>query len=118
MQLVGPEMLVGVLGGLILTALAIYTLWQRPEVLAARPLLLLGATFLAIQISHLLPDGLSVQFNRLASYAHMVFGFLLFSTLLGLSLLAFTLHFPQRWGWTPGGRHAGPRPTIDAGTRR
>jgi signal transduction histidine kinase len=95
MQLVGPEMLVGVLGGLILTALAIYTLWQRPEAPAARPLLLLGATFLAIQISHLLPDGLSVQFNRLASYAHMVFGFLLFGTLLGPSLLAFTLHFPR-----------------------
>lgn len=97
-QLVQLETLVGALGGLILTALAIYTIWQRPDASATRPLLLLGATFLTIQISHLLPDGLSVQFNRLAFYAHAVFGYLAFGALLGPSLLAFTLHFPRTKG--------------------
>jgi signal transduction histidine kinase len=89
------ELLVGFGGGLVLAALALYTLWQRPDVPAARPLLLLAAAFLAIQISHLLPDGLSVQFNLLAAYAHGVFGFILFGALLGPALLAFTLQFPQ-----------------------
>ena len=94
-QLARLELFVGFCGGLILTVLALYTLRQRPDVPAARPLLLLAAAFLAIQISHLLPDGLSVQFNLLAAYAHGIFGFILFGALLGPALLAFTLQFPQ-----------------------
>lgn len=98
MLLESLEILVGLLGGLMLTGLALYTFWQRPEAPGAGPLLLLGATFLAIQISHALPDGLSVQFNRVAFYADGVFGYLLFGVMLGPSLLAFALQFPRPKG--------------------
>jgi DNA-binding CsgD family transcriptional regulator len=98
MLLESPEILVGLMGGIMLTGLALYTLWQRPDAPAAGSLLLLGATFLAIQISHVLPDGLSVQFNRLALYADGVFGYLLFGIMLGPSLLAFALQFPRPKG--------------------
>lgn len=90
-----PEILVGLLGGIMLTSLALYTFWQRPTAAGAGPLLLLGATFLAIQISHVLPAGPAVQFDRLAFYAHSVFGYILFGALLGPSLLAFALQFPR-----------------------
>jgi signal transduction histidine kinase len=95
MQLESPEIFVGLLGGLILTGLALYTFWQRPDAPAAGLLLLVGATFLAIQISQALPDGLSAQFDGLAFYATGVFSYLLFGVMLGPSLLAFTLQFPQ-----------------------
>lgn len=95
MQRERPEILIGLMGGLILTGLALYTFWQRPDAPAASPLLLLGATFLAIQISHLLPDGVSAQFDTLAFYGSGVFGYLLFGSMLGPSLLAFTLQFPR-----------------------
>lgn len=98
MLLESPEILVGLLGGLMLTGLALYTFWQRLDAPASGPLLLLGATFLAIQISHVLPDGLSVQFNRVAFYANGVFGYLLFGAMLGPSLLAFALQFPRPKG--------------------
>ena len=98
MLLESPEILVGLLGGIMLTGLALYTFRQRPNAPAAGPLLLLGATFLAIQISHALPDGLSAQFDRLAFYGTGVFGYLLFGVMLGPSLLAFTLQFPRPKG--------------------
>lgn len=95
MLLESPEILVGLMGGCMLTGLALYTFWQRPDAPAAGPLLLLGATFLAIQISHMLPDGVSVQFDRVAFYADGLFGYLLFGVMLGPSMLAFALLFPQ-----------------------
>jgi signal transduction histidine kinase len=99
------ELLVGLLGGLSLFALALLTFYQRSDIPAARALLVLSAAFLAINISGLLPDGLSVQFNQLALYANGVFGYLIFGVLLAPALFAFTLLFPrpkriiQRYPW-------------------
>jgi signal transduction histidine kinase len=89
------EGIIGLLGGLLLFTLALATIYRRPEVPAARALLLLSAAFLILMISGLLPDGISVQFNRPAFYATRVFSNLLFILLLTPSLLVFTLLFPQ-----------------------
>lgn len=89
------ELLIGLLGGLVFFGLSLFTFRQRRELAAARILLVLGAAFLAMNLSGLLPDGLSVQFNRFAFYASGVFGYLIFGVLLAPALLAFSLHFPQ-----------------------
>lgn len=94
-QLCVLEQLVGLLGGLILGGLALFTFRQRPSVPAARALLVLSAAFLSISISHLVPDGLSTQFNRLAFFSSVFFGYLLFPVLLAPSLLAFMVLFPR-----------------------
>lgn len=94
-MLLRPEILVGLLGALAFFALALFTFSQRSDIPAARALLMLSATFLAINLSGLLPDGLSVQFNKLAFYATALFGYLIIGVLLAPALLAFTLLFPQ-----------------------
>jgi hypothetical protein len=81
-MIVRLEILVGLLGSLSLFGLALFTFYQRSDIPAARALLVLSATFLTINISGLLPDGLSVQFNRLAFYANGVLGYLIFGVLL------------------------------------
>jgi signal transduction histidine kinase len=93
--LVRLELLVGLSAGLAFFALALFTFSQRSDVPAARALLLLSAAFLAINLSGLLPDGLSVQFDPVAFYASGVFGYLLFGLLLAPALLAFSLLFPR-----------------------
>jgi len=94
-MLLRPELLVGLLGALAFFALALFTFCQRSDIPAARALLILSATFLAINLSGLLPDGLSVQFNKPAFYATALFGYLIIGVLLAPALLAFTLLFPQ-----------------------
>jgi len=89
------ELLVGLLGSLAFFALALFTFYQRSDIPAARALLVLSSAFLVINISGLLPDGLSVQFDQLAFYATGVFGYLIFGVLLAPALLAFTLLFPR-----------------------
>ena len=94
-MVVRPELLVGLLGALVFFALALFTFYQRSDIPASRALLVLSATFLAINISGLLPDGLSVQFNRLAFYTTGAFSYLIIGVLLAPTLLAFTLLFPR-----------------------
>jgi signal transduction histidine kinase len=92
---VRPELLIGLLGALVFFALALFTFYQRSDIPASRALLVLSATFLAINISGLLPDGLSVQFNRLAFYTTGAFSYLIIGVLLAPTMLAFTLLFPR-----------------------
>jgi signal transduction histidine kinase len=90
-----PELLVGLLGALAFFALVLFTFYRRPDIPAVHALLILSATFLTINISGLLPDGLSVQFNPLAFYTTGVFSYLIFGVLLAPSLFSFTLLFPH-----------------------
>lgn len=90
-----PEIAVGLISSLLLAGLAFFTHARKPEARAARHLLITCAAFLAINLSGILPDGLSVQFNLLAFYLTGIFGYLLFPVLLAPSLLAFTLVFPR-----------------------
>lgn len=92
---VRPELLAGLLGALVFFALALFTFYRRPDIPAVYALLILSATFLTINISGLLPDGLSVQFDPLAFYATGVFSYLIFGVLLAPALFAFTLLFPH-----------------------
>ena len=90
-----PELVVGLLGALVFFALALFTFYQRSDIPASRALVVLSATFLAINISGLLPDGLSVQFNQPAFFATGAFSYLIIGVLLAPALLAFTLLFPH-----------------------
>jgi len=83
------------MGALILLGVGWFTFLRRPEVLSARALLLLCTTIGAAFVSGLLPDGLSVQFNRIAFLSTAFFSYAIFGTLLAPSLLAFTLLFPR-----------------------
>jgi len=86
---------VGAIGTLIMAAVGMFTFWQRSELPAARALLVLCMANLAITISGLLPDGLSVQFNALASNMTGFYSYAIFGIVLGPSLLAFSLNFPN-----------------------
>jgi hypothetical protein len=72
---------------------------------SAWALLVFSAAGFASSLSGLLPDGLSVQFNPLASAFTAFFSYIIFGTLLAPSILAFTLLFPrpkriiQRYPW-------------------
>ncbi len=90
-----PEQLIGLLSGLFLVGLALFTIFQRPNIPAASALLFLCAVYLSIAISGLLPDGLSVQFNQLAFYTTSFFSYAIFGILLAPAILTFTLLFPQ-----------------------
>lgn len=90
-----PEIAVGLISSLLLAGLAFFTHTRKPETRAARHLLITCAAFLAINLSGILPDGLSTQFNPFAFYLAGICGYLLFPLLLAPSLLAFTLVFPR-----------------------
>jgi hypothetical protein len=85
----------GLLGALILLAIGWFTFLRRPEVPSARALLVLCSAIGAAYGSGMLPDGLSVQFNRIAFITTAFFSYAIFGTLLAPSLLAFTLLFPR-----------------------
>jgi hypothetical protein len=83
------------LGFLTLLAVGWFTFLRRPDVLSARALLLLCAAIGSSFISGTLPDGLSVQFNRIAFFTTGFYSYAIFGTLLAPSLLAFTWLFPR-----------------------
>jgi hypothetical protein len=89
------DQLFNLLGATILFGVSLFTFWRRPEVPSARALLMLCATFFAAIVSGLLPDGLSVQFNRLAFILTGFFSYAIFGTVLAPSLLTFALLFPR-----------------------
>ena len=55
-------------GDLLLFGVGFFTLVVRPNTLAARVLFIFGAVSLAIGISGLLPDGVTVMFEPVAFY--------------------------------------------------
>lgn len=89
------DQLFNLLGATILFGVSLFTFWRRPEVPSARALLMLCAAVFAANVSGLLPDGLSVQFNRLAFILTGFFSYAIFGTVLAPSLLTFALLFPQ-----------------------
>jgi hypothetical protein len=84
-----------IIGALTLLAVGWFTFLRRPDVPSARALLLLCTAIGSTFISGMLPDGLSVQFNRTAFFTTAFYSYAIFGTLLAPSLLAFTWLFPR-----------------------
>ena len=82
-------------GALLLLAVGWFTLLRRPEVPSARALLVLSTAVGATFISGILPDGLSVQFDRTAYWLTSFYSYMIFGILLAPSVLTFTLLFPE-----------------------
>jgi hypothetical protein len=82
-------------GMVLFLALGWFTFLRRPNVPSAQALLILSSAVGAVFISGLLPDGLSVQFNRAAFIMTVFFSYSIFGILLAPALMAFTLLFPQ-----------------------
>jgi len=95
---VEPSNLSEIVGAMLLVAIGWFTFLRRPAVPGARALLFLGTAFASVAISSMLPDGLSVQFNRTAFYLNAFFSYVVFVTVLAPSLLAFALLFPKPKG--------------------
>jgi len=87
--------LLSLLAVLVLFATGLFAFWRRPDIPSAQALLRLCAVYLATALSGMLPDGLSVQFNAIASYVTGFFSYMIFGVLLAPSLLTFTLLFPK-----------------------
>ena len=83
------------LGALLLLGMGWFTFLRRPEVLSARALLILSTAVGAQFVSGMLPDGLSVQFDRPAFAVTSFYSYMIFGTVLAPALLTFTLLFPQ-----------------------
>lgn len=90
-----PGQLASILGGLLFLAIGWFTFWRRPEVPSARALLLLSTAVGVTSISGLLPNGLSVQFNRLAFGLVVFYSYAIFGTVVAPALFTFTLLFPR-----------------------
>jgi len=90
-----PDKAFGLLGALIFVALGWFTFWRRPATPSARALLVLSAIVGATTISGMLPDGLSVQFDRMAFSLTLFFSYVIFGILYAPTLLAFSLLFPH-----------------------
>lgn len=82
-------------GALLFLVVGWYTFTRRPGLPSARALLVLSTAIGAASVSSMLPDGLSVQFDRLAFGATSFFSYMIFGTLLAPALLTFALLFPQ-----------------------
>ncbi len=89
------EILTGALGSLILVLVGFYTFLRRPDLPSARALLIFSAAYAAPGIVSLLPDGVSVLFNPLASWSTLLFGYAIFGAVLAPALLSLSLLFPQ-----------------------
>ncbi len=84
-----------VFGALLMALVGLFTFWRRSELPAARALLVLCMANLASTTSGLLPDGLSVTFNPLAYTMTGFYSYAIIGVVLGPSLLAFSLNFPN-----------------------
>jgi hypothetical protein len=87
--------LTSVVGSLLFLAVSWFTFLRRPEVPSARALLILSTAVSATSSSGLLPDGLSVQFNRTAFGLTIFYSYMIFGTVIAPALLTFTLLFPR-----------------------
>jgi len=89
------EVVAGWAGAFILLGVSLFTFLKRPEVPAARALLMLCTAIFANNVSSSLPDGLSAGFDPIAFWAAGFFSYMIFAALLAPSLLTFTLVFPR-----------------------
>lgn len=80
---------------IFLLAIAGLTFWRRPDVLAARALLVFAAAIASPALSGLLPDGTSVQFDPTAFAFTTFYSYSIYAILVGPSVLAFSLYFPK-----------------------
>jgi hypothetical protein len=87
--------LASITGALLMLGVGWFTFLRRPEVPSARGLLILSTAIGVIYISGILPDGVSVQFDRAAFWLTAFYSYVIFGALLAPSLLAFTLLFPR-----------------------
>ncbi|MBK8986604.1 MAG: hypothetical protein IPM39_11065 [Chloroflexi bacterium] len=83
------------LGAVLLLIICWFTFLSRPDIPSARALLMFGVASGAVNISGIVPDGLSVQFDQSAFYLTLLFSYVIFGALLAPSLLTFTLLFPR-----------------------
>jgi hypothetical protein len=89
------EVVAGWVGAFILLGVSLFTFLKRPEVPAARALLMLCTAIFANNVSSSLPDGLSASFDPIGFWAAGFFSYMIFAALLAPSLLTFTLVFPR-----------------------
>jgi hypothetical protein len=89
------DVVAGWVGAFILLGVSLFTFLKRPEVPAARALLMLCAAIFANNVSSSLPDGLSTGFDSIGYWAAGFFSYMIFAALLAPSLLTFTLVFPR-----------------------
>lgn len=82
-------------GAIALAGIGFFTFFRRPELPSARLLLIFSCSVAAAVLSGTLPDGLSVQFDRLAFGLTGFFSYIIFGTLIAPSLLTFSLYFPR-----------------------
>ena len=94
-NILDPVQFASVSGALLLMVVGWFTMSRRPEVPSALALLILSTAVGATFISGILPDGLSVQFDRLAFWLTGFYSYIIFGVLLAPSLLSFTFLFPQ-----------------------
>jgi hypothetical protein len=94
-NVLSPGQLTSVVGSLLFLAVSWFTFLRRPEVPSARALLILSTAVSATSISGLLPDGLSVQFDRTAFGLTIFYSYMIFGTVIAPALLTFTLLFPR-----------------------
>jgi hypothetical protein len=85
----------GLLSALVITILSLFTFLKRPDIPAARILLILSGAYAANVISTILPGGISTIFNPISFYSVTFFNYGIFAGLLSPSILAFTLVFPR-----------------------
>lgn len=83
------------MSNLLLLAVAVFTFVRRPDVIAARALLVFSVAIFSPSLSTLLPDGVSVLFDPLAFSLAGLFSYSIYAVLVGPSLLAFSLYFPR-----------------------
>jgi hypothetical protein len=82
-------------GTLVLFGVTLLAFTKRPNDPAARALLIFTATLTANAISSIVPDGISIRFDRIGYFASAFFSYAIFGALLAPALLAFTLVFPR-----------------------
>ncbi len=90
-----PIQVVNLLGSLVILILVWFIFLRRPEAPSARALLMVGSAACSPTISGLLPDGLSMMFNKAAFILSSFFVYATWIALLAPAVLAFTLYFPQ-----------------------
>lgn len=82
-------------GDIVLLAVAWLTFLRRPDMLATRALLVFATALACPTISSMLPDGISVEFDKTAFWFTTIFSYAIFVFLVGPSLFALTLLFPK-----------------------
>lgn len=83
------------LTSLFFLAIAWLTFLRRPEVLAARALLVFAIALFCPALSGILPDGVSVEFEPPVFGFTLFFSYAIYAILVGPSVLLFSMYFPK-----------------------